>query len=45
VIRGEVQPLRGLTPYARWGDAPSVVLMIVLLATGLFLARRELATA
>ncbi len=45
VIRGEVQPLRGLTPYARWGDAPSVVLMIVLLVTGLFLARRELATA
>ena len=45
VIRGEVQPLRGLTPYARGGDAPSVVLMVVLLAIGLFLARRELVTA
>ena len=41
VIRGEVQPLRGLTPYARWGDAPGVVLMIVSLVIGRLLARRE----
>ena len=45
VIRGEVQPLRGLTPYARWGDAPGIALMIGLLVIGLFLARRESATA
>jgi len=45
VIRGQVQPLRGLTPYACWGDAPSVVLMIVLLVIGRLLARREQAKA
>ncbi|MCB1778298.1 MAG: apolipoprotein N-acyltransferase, partial [Candidatus Competibacteraceae bacterium] len=31
VIRGAVQPLNGLTPYARWGDSPIVILMIALL--------------
>ncbi len=41
VIRGAVQPLRGLTPYAWVGDAPGVVLLSVLLITGLFLARRN----
>jgi len=41
VIRGAVQPLRGLTPYAWAGDAPGVVLLSVLLITGLFLARRN----
>ncbi|MFO1371161.1 MAG: apolipoprotein N-acyltransferase [Candidatus Competibacteraceae bacterium] len=35
VIRGEVQPLRGLTPYARFGDMPVVILMSILLALGL----------
>ena len=40
VIRGEVQPLRGLTPYARFGDWPAVAMMIGLLILGLFLGRR-----
>ena len=44
VIRGEVQPLRGLTPYARFGDGPTVVLMVVLLISSLWLARRYPAT-
>jgi apolipoprotein N-acyltransferase len=45
VIRGEVQPLTGLTPYARWGDSPTVVLMIALLLISLFIAQRKFATA
>ena len=44
VIRGEVQPLRGLTPYARFGDWPAVVMMIGLLILGLFLGRRTFTT-
>ncbi len=44
VIRGEVQPLRGLTPYARFGDMPVVILMLVLLILGLFLGRRNITT-
>ena len=40
VIRGEVRPLRGLTPYARFGDLPVVLTMLCLLGTGLFLGRR-----
>ncbi len=42
-IRGVVQPLRGLTPYARFGDLPTVILMVALLAFGLFFARRPVA--
>ncbi len=42
VVRGEVRPLRGLTPYARFGDLPIVILMIVLLTLGLFFARRNI---
>lgn len=45
VIRGEVQPLSGLTPYARWGDSPIVILVIALLLISLFLAQRKPATA
>jgi apolipoprotein N-acyltransferase len=45
VIRGEAQPLSGLTPYARWGDSPIVVLMIALLLISPFLAQRQFATA
>ncbi len=41
VIHGEVQPLRGLTPYARFGDWPTVGLMIGLLGIGLSLQRRR----
>ena len=36
VIRGEVQPLTGLTPFARFGDWPTVVLVITLLGLGFF---------
>ncbi|MCP5196316.1 MAG: apolipoprotein N-acyltransferase [Gammaproteobacteria bacterium] len=39
-IRGEVHPLRGLTPYARWGDIPSVVLMIASLVASWLLVKR-----
>ncbi|MFZ1642149.1 MAG: apolipoprotein N-acyltransferase [Candidatus Contendobacter sp.] len=44
VIRGEVQPLRGLTPYARFGDWPALAMMIGLVALGLFPSRRIIAT-
>ncbi|CDH46672.1 apolipoprotein N-acyltransferase [Candidatus Contendibacter odensensis] len=40
VIRGEVQPLQGLTPYARFGDWPTVSLMLGLLGLGWFNIRR-----
>ncbi|MFO1420236.1 MAG: apolipoprotein N-acyltransferase [Candidatus Competibacteraceae bacterium] len=40
VVRGEARPLRGLTPYARFGDFPVLILMVPLLAFGLFLPRR-----
>ncbi|HRD66375.1 MAG TPA: apolipoprotein N-acyltransferase [Candidatus Competibacter sp.] len=39
VVRGEVRPLRGLTPYVRFGDLPTVILVIGLLALSLFFAR------
>ncbi|MDQ5910934.1 MAG: apolipoprotein N-acyltransferase [Pseudomonadota bacterium] len=44
MIRGEVQPRRGLTPYAHWGDAPTVILMVALLIISLLINRRTLAT-
>ncbi|HCB13717.1 MAG TPA: apolipoprotein N-acyltransferase, partial [Gammaproteobacteria bacterium] len=45
VIRGEVQPFHGLTPYARWGDSPTVILVIALLLISLLLVQRKLVTA
>ncbi len=39
VIRGEVQPLHGLTPYARFGDLPVVLALLGLLVAGLLLGR------
>jgi apolipoprotein N-acyltransferase len=42
VIRGEVRPMRGLTPYARHGDWPVVGLVLGLLGLGLFLNRRAI---
>ncbi|MBL8251942.1 MAG: apolipoprotein N-acyltransferase, partial [Candidatus Competibacter sp.] len=39
VVRGEVSPLRGLTPYARFGDGPAVILTVALLALGSWLGR------
>lgn len=41
VIRGVVQPMRGSTPYARFGDGPVVVLLGAWLVWGLFLGRRH----
>jgi len=32
VVKGEVQPLSGTTPYARWPDWPVVVLALIMLA-------------
>ena len=40
VISGKVQPLRGLTPYGRFGDLPVVLLLLSLLGLGLLLGRR-----
>jgi len=31
VLRGSVQPMAGMTPYARWGNAPVLVLLALLL--------------
>ncbi|MFZ1325790.1 MAG: nitrilase-related carbon-nitrogen hydrolase, partial [Candidatus Contendobacter sp.] len=41
VIRGVVQPMRGSTPYTRFGDGPAVVLLGAWWAWGLFLGRRH----
>jgi len=41
VVRGAILPLRGLTPYGRFGDWPAVLAMVLLLAFGLSLARRD----
>jgi len=35
VLRGEVQPMSGITPYVDWGNAPLLLLMGVLLLLGL----------
>ncbi len=40
VVRGGVQPLRGLTPYGRFGDWPVVGMVIGLSILGLFWRRR-----
>ncbi|MBE2295362.1 MAG: apolipoprotein N-acyltransferase [Phycisphaerales bacterium] len=39
VISGKVQPLRGLTPYGRFGDLPVVLLLMGLLGLGFLLDR------
>ena len=31
VLTDRIQPLQGMTPYARWGDMPVLVLAVVLL--------------
>ena len=41
VIRGDVQPLRGLTPYARFGEGPVVALLIALGVLGLLAGQRR----
>jgi apolipoprotein N-acyltransferase len=41
VLNRSIQPLRGLTPYARIGDWPSVVAMILVLLVGARLARPQ----
>lgn len=40
VLHGEVQPMQGMTPYARWGNRPVVVLMFAGMALMLMLRRR-----
>ena len=40
-VRGSVQPLRGLTPYARFGDVPVLILMLCLLGVVFFLQPRR----
>ena len=39
-LTGEIQPRRGMTPYARTGNAPVVILIVVMLAAGGFFAWR-----
>ena len=41
VVRGDIRPLRGLTPYGRFGDWPIMVLAMASFALGLFLAKRH----
>jgi apolipoprotein N-acyltransferase len=41
VLRGEVQPLRGATPYVRMGDPGTIGLLGGLLVLGLWLGRRQ----
>ena len=40
VVSGDVQGYAGATPYVRWGDAPIIVLALLLALTGGWLARR-----
>jgi apolipoprotein N-acyltransferase len=39
VLAHELRGYTGLTPYLRWGDAPALVLMALLLAVGVFWSR------
>jgi len=41
VVRGEIKPLSGLTPYARFGDGPAVGWLAGLLALGLWRGGRD----
>lgn len=40
VLDVEVQGMRGLTPYARWGNLPALALSLLLIAVGAFLGRQ-----
>jgi len=39
VLTGEVVPYRGSTPYVRWGNAPVLVLILVVLVAGVWRSR------
>lgn len=39
-LQGAIRPLRGLTPYARFGDLPTLILMIPLLLCGWIFPKR-----
>ena len=39
VLRGEIQPMRGTTPYVEWGNAPILLLMVALLLAGILRQR------
>jgi len=41
VLRGEVQPMTGATPYVSYRDVPVLVLMLLLLGLGVLLSRRN----
>jgi apolipoprotein N-acyltransferase len=41
VMRAKVQPRMGLTPYARWGNTPTVFVALVLCLGGAYFARRR----
>jgi apolipoprotein N-acyltransferase len=40
VLRADVRPMSGLTPYARWGNAPVVLISALLLALAAWRRRR-----
>lgn len=42
VLRGEVQPMSGSTPYVEWGNLPVLLLMIALIVSGMLLRGRRL---
>ena len=39
VLRGEIQPMRGTTPYVEWGNRPVLLLMLLLLLAGLLVRK------
>ncbi len=41
VLRGEVQPRQGATPYVRWGNLPVILLMAGMLLGAIFLRRNS----
>ncbi|MDH3976928.1 MAG: apolipoprotein N-acyltransferase [Gammaproteobacteria bacterium] len=41
VLSGVIQPYGGSTPYIRWGNLPVLLICLVLIGTGGYLARRD----
>lgn len=41
VLRGSVQPMQGMTPYARWGNVPVLVLLAMMLGGAVLWQRRR----
>ncbi|WP_197722853.1 apolipoprotein N-acyltransferase [Sulfurivermis fontis] len=40
VLRGSVQPMQGMTPYARWGNWPVLLLLLLLAGVNIVVQRR-----